>query len=127
MSKEAAKFFRLQAAAIAGSLLDYLVTISLVEFFSVWYMTATVTGNLLGGTVQFLLNRKWVFRNADGKIKPQILKFSLVFAGNIILGAAGTYLLTNYLMINYLISKTLVSLLLGLTYNYILQKKFVFA
>lgn len=57
----------------------------------------------------------------------QATRFVLAFAGNLILSAAGVYLMTRYLGFNYIISKTITSILLGITYNYYVQKKYVFA
>jgi len=56
----------------------------------------------------------------------QVIRFILVFTGNLIFSAAGVYLFTHNLHLNYIISKTLTSVLLGISYNYYLQKKFVF-
>jgi putative flippase GtrA len=119
-------FLKLQISSILGSALDYLSTIVLAECVHFWYLTANLTGNLLGGSFQFFINRIWTFKKSDGNLKDQAAKFILVFAGNILLSAAGVYLLTSCYHIDYLLSKTLVSVLLGLTYNYFFQKKFVF-
>jgi putative flippase GtrA len=109
-----------------GSALDYLATIVLVEIMHVWYLTANLTGNILGCSFQFFMNRIWAFKKADGNLRDQATKFMLVFAGNLMLSAMGVYFLTSCCHINYLLSKTLVSVLLGVTYNYYFQKKFVF-
>ncbi len=121
------RFLKVQAASILGSLIDYLVTIIMVEIFHAWYVMANIFGNVCGGSLQFYLCRKWAFSNAPGKVKSQLAKFILVFAGNILLSAAGIYFFTHYLRLNYLVSKTVSSILLGVSYNYVLQKKFVFA
>jgi putative flippase GtrA len=47
--------------------------------------------------------------------------------GNIILSAAGIYIFTEFMHIHYIISKLLSSIVLGLSYNYFMQKYFVFA
>jgi len=119
-------FIKAQAAAILGSLADFLTTIILVEFFHCWYIVANLVGNICGGTAQFLLSRNWAFKAAEGRMPVQIIKFILVFAGNLLLSAIAVYFFTHYLHINYIISKTISSVLLGISYNYILQKKFVF-
>ena len=56
----------------------------------------------------------------------QATRFILAFAGNLALSAAGVYLMTGFLGFNYIISKTFTSILLGVTYNYHVQKKYVF-
>jgi putative flippase GtrA len=57
----------------------------------------------------------------------QIMRFILVFVGNMILASIGIYILTHFLKVHYIISKTILSVLLGISYNYIMQKKFVFS
>ena len=120
------EFIKLQISAVIGSLLDYGVTIILVTVFESWYLAANVIGNIAGGTLQFILNKKWVFGNSAGKTTHQAGKFMLVFIGNIFLSAAGVYLFTSVIHLHYLVSKTLVSIILGVSYNYILKKRFVF-
>ncbi len=121
------EFLKAQSAAVAGSMADYAITILLVEFFHIQYVLSSFLGNITGGTLLFLLSRQWVFKAASGKMQIQILKFVLVFAGNLILSAMGIYLLTKCFGMHYLFSKTLISVFLGLTYNYFMQKKIVFA
>jgi putative flippase GtrA len=118
-------YLKAQIAAILGSLADYLTVIILVEIFKCWYLLANLCGNLTGGAFQFFLGRKWAFQS-QGNVYTQMLRFILIFSGNLILSAAGIYILTSLIHVNYLISKTVVSILLGLTYNYYSQKRFVF-
>jgi putative flippase GtrA len=119
-------FFKVQAASIIGSIADYLTTIFLVESFHCWYLIANLTGNICGGSAQFFLCRNWAFKVGTNKMQIQAFKFILVFIGNLVLSAVGIYFFTQYLRINYLISKTITSILLGVSYNYFLQKEFVF-
>ena len=120
-------FIKVQAASIIGSLADYLTTILLVELMDCWYVLANLTGNIVGGILQFVLSRYWVFKSVKNNTPLQAAKFAIFFLGNIILSAVGIYLFTRFLQINYIISKTLISVLLGMSYNYIVQKKFVFS
>jgi putative flippase GtrA len=120
-------FIKVQAASIIGSLADYLTTIVLVELFGCWYVLANLTGNIAGGILQFVLSKYWVFKTGKNKTFLQAIRFTIFFLGNIILSGLGIYVLTRFLQINYIISKTLTSLLLDVSYNYIVQKKFIFS
>ena len=120
-------FLKAQLASIIGSFADFLSTILLVEVFHCWYITGNFIGNILGGFTQFMLCRNWAFKAGEGKISAQAIKFILVWIGNLVLSAGGVYFFTHYLEINYIISKTITSVLLGVSYNYLMQKKFVFA
>ncbi len=119
-------FIRAQSASILGSAADYFTTIILKEFFHLPYVVSSFSGNIMGGICQFLLCRSWAFSGNQGQLKIQVFKYVIVYCGNLILSAAGLYLLTHYIGVNYLISKTLVSIILGVSYNYILQKNYVF-
>lgn len=120
-------FIKTQAALIAGSLADFLLTFLMVEVFNCWYITGNAAGNITGATAQFILSRNWVFKNsAKQKVSAQLIKFVLMWLGNILLSALGVYLLTRYMNVHYLLSKLIISVLLGVSYTYLLSGKFVF-
>ncbi len=119
-------FIKVQLASIAGSLVDYILTILLVQLGMWNYLPANAIGNLCGGSLQFVLCRNWAFRADRGKTKNQVMRFMAVFAGNLILSELGVWFFTGFIHFQYLVSKTLVSVILGVSYNYLLQKKFVF-
>lgn len=122
-------FIKAQTALIGGSLGDFLVTILLVQVFNCWYITGNVAGNVAGAIAQFILSRNWVFNAPKQKstIPGQVIKFVLMWAGSIALSVLGVYLLTQYIHLHYLLSKLIVSALLGISYTYLMSKKFVFA
>jgi putative flippase GtrA len=120
-------FIKVQVASILGSVADYAATILLTEIFRCPYLISNFLGNILGGTAQFNLCRYWAFKDVKGKMPVQAVRFTLAFAGNLILSAAGVYILTHIIGLNYIVSKTITSILLGVSYNYYVQKKYVFA
>jgi len=119
-------FIKAQAAFILGSVVDFLATLFFVELLHVWYLAGNLAGNISGAILQFILCRYWVFDAAQAKISSQVPRFIMIYAGNFLLSAAGVYALTQGLGLHYLLSKIMISVLLGTTYNYLLQKKFVF-
>jgi|ERR1022692_134947 putative flippase GtrA len=119
-------FFKAQAAAIIATAVDFLTTVILVKFFGCWYVIASAVGTIAGGVTHFSMSRKWVFGAADGKIHSQALKYFFVWGVYLSISTGFVYLITNYGGINYILSKMLVSVLLSISYNYFLHKKFVF-
>jgi len=119
-------FFKTQLASIAGSAIDFFITILLVEVFHCWYIIGNLCGNVCGACTQFMFCRNWVFSKGDDKMFFQVIKFIAVWLGNLLLSATGVYLLTHFAGLNYIISKTITSVILGVSYNYLLLKKFVF-
>lgn len=121
-------FIKARAALIAGSLADFLITIFLVQVFQCWYVTGNAAGNITGAAAQFILSRNWVF-DADRQKSTtwvQLIKFVVMRVGNIALSSFGVLPLTHYIQLHYLLSKLIVSPLLGVSYNYLVCKKFVF-
>ncbi|MGI4744353.1 MAG: GtrA family protein [Janthinobacterium lividum] len=126
MSGRYTRFIKAQAAAAAGTAVDFLVTIICVEGLHSWYLLGTVLGNVAGGITNFYLGRHLVFEASAQRAPAQGLRYFMVWLGSMLLNAAGVYLLTQLLHVNYLYSKVLVSLLVGVGFNYTLQVYFVF-
>lgn len=120
------RLVKAQAASLAGTAVDFLVTISCVEGLRIWYLAATVLGNTAGGITNFYLGRHLVFEAAQHNAQLQGMRYFLVWLGSMLLNASGVYLFTQVLHINYLYSKIAVSLLVGIGFNYVLQLHFVF-
>lgn len=120
------RFLKAQAASLAGSVVDFLGTICLVEGLHVAEVPASSLGNVAGGLANFQLGRHHVFKVAHHRATSQGVRYLLVWAGSLALNAGGMYLLVDRLHANYLLSKMVVSLLVGLGFNYPLQLYFVF-
>lgn len=121
-----ATFVKAQAASITATLVDFAITIVLKEVLGCWYLLASVLGTISGGVVNFLMNRSWVFKAKSRKIHFQALRYILVWIGNLVLVSGGVFLLTHFAGYSYVVSKATVSLAVGVFYNYVLQKRFVF-
>jgi len=119
-------FIKAQAVSLTASLIDFLTTILIVELLHFWYVAGTIIGTIFGGIAYFLLGRSWVFASREKKMLPQMTRYLLVWIGYLILNAGFVVLITHYGGANYVLSKVSVSILLGISYNYWLQKKFVF-
>jgi putative flippase GtrA len=119
-------FAKAQLASLIASIVDYWCNIIAVEIFGIWYVWASAIGTMIGGVTNFSLGRNWVFRNKEKTRQVQLLRYTMVWTGYLVLTTFGVFLLTHYAHVNYIISKATVSLLMAISYNYPLQKKFVF-
>ena len=119
-------FIKAQADSLTATLVDFIVTILLVEGFHCWYVVGTAAGTVSGGITHFSLGRSWVFKAGEGKIQAQALKYLLVWIVYLLLNTGSVFLITRYSGASYIYSKVCVSLLMGVSYNYLLHKKFVF-
>lgn len=120
-------YLKAQASSLVASAIDFGVTIIAVNLFGWWYLAASITGTVTGGAVNFYVNRKWVFESGSTAIKWQVLKYILVWAGNLIIVTAGVFMLTHFFNLNYVLAKVFSSVITGLSYNYIMQKQFIFS
>lgn len=121
-----ATFIKAQAASLAATCFDFLTTIVLVNVLGWWYLAGSVTGTIAGGLLNFMIGRLWAFNAGEGKIEWQFIKYVLVWTGNLLLNAAGVFMITQYIGLSYVISKVITAVVVGIGYNYVLQKKFVF-
>ncbi len=119
-------FIKANSASLASSYCDYLVAILLKEFMLVPAFFASIIGTMVGGFINFFINRKWVFRSNNTSIYFQSKRYFVIWSGNLILNAVGLYLLINVAGLYYLTAKVITSVLVAILYNYPLQKKYVF-
>ncbi len=123
-------FVKAQAASIIATIVDFVVTMLLVNMMKlhddVAITMAAATGTITGGIVNFLLGREWVFLATHQTRTVQAGRYFLVWTGNLLLNAGGVYLLIHFGDMKVVYAKVLVSVLIGFSYNYFLQKKYVF-
>ena len=120
-------FVKSQFSAALATAIDFLVTIILVEFFNVWYVSGVAIGALCGAISNFLLGRHWSYGASNRNWQHQLTRYSLVSGGSLILNTTGVYLLTDGLEIQYLVSKILIAILITISFNYPLHRYFVFS
>jgi putative flippase GtrA len=122
-------FLKAQTASIIASTADWLITVSLVQLTGatpVLVSLASAEGAVSGGIINFIITRSWVFNEGQKKRHIQAMRYLLVWTGSVLLNASGMYLVTYFTTMDVKISKILVSVLVGVSYNYFLQKRFVF-
>jgi len=128
MTKQSVNIFlKAQISSFVATLVDFGITIFLKEICGLWYLFSTTAGSILGGLTNFILGRKWVFKATEFPPGSQAIRYLFVWAGSILLNIGSVFLLTSVGHFNYLLSKVITSLIIGIFFNYFLQKKFVFS
>lgn len=121
------EFLRAQVAAFAGTAADYLATFILKDLLSVWYVVATGCGALVGAIVNFVMGRQWAFKATEGKVGGQAFRYALVSFGSLILNTGGVYAWVELTSEAWVYpAKVVVGLLVGITWNFFMQKYFVY-
>ena len=119
-------FARAQLSAFVGGIVDFVTMIILTELFGMFYVVSIVIGGLVGAVANFSINKFWAFGEQKSKATSQILKFSLVVVGSILLKSGGTYLLAEGLLIKYWIARVVVDAFVCFGFNYVLHRVWVF-
>ncbi|MCF6171111.1 MAG: GtrA family protein [Bacteroidales bacterium] len=119
-------FFRYNVVAILATIVDFLIFVFLTEVFELWYVAATFISAVSGGIAAFILNRNWAFMSREGHLSQQAKKYFLVWGSSILLNTAGLYLLVENTNIDAIISKIIVSVIVGLGFNFLMNRFFVF-
>lgn len=119
-------FLKANVSSLTASFIDYLVTVLAVSYFKTDVVLGGVIGTISGGIVNFLLGRRWVFSSSGNNVYEQAVRYTIVWTGSLLLNAAGMYALAKLAGLHYMIAKACTSILVGVGYNYVLQKKYVF-
>ncbi|MBV2247370.1 MAG: GtrA family protein [Lentimicrobium sp.] len=126
MPSNLTSFIRYNIVAGLATATDFLVLVLLTEVFQLWYMFSGIMGALSGGIVSFIIERNWAFRKRSGNIYLQSLKYSAVWVTSILLNITGLFLLVEYFHIHYILSKVIVAVVVGMGFNFLTHRYFIF-
>ena len=119
--------FRHQVGAFAATLADFGTMTGLVQLALMSPVYATGSGAAVGGLVNFMLGRHWIFDAASHPRAVQALRYALVSAGSLLANMVGEHLLHNGpLRLHYMMARVLTAISVALFWNYPLHRRFVF-
>ncbi|PKP33591.1 MAG: polysaccharide biosynthesis protein GtrA [Bacteroidetes bacterium HGW-Bacteroidetes-16] len=119
-------FLRYNVVSIVATSVDFVVLIGLTEIAHLWYLFSAYEGALAGGITGFILERNWVFKRKEVKLTTQSTKYLLIWIVSIVLNTGGLYLMVELSGYQYIISKIIVSVLVGVGFNYLMHKYYIF-
>ena len=119
-------FTRSQLSSVLATGLDFCVMTLMVEVLAIWSVTATAVGAFVGAVTHFICGRYWSFLASEGGLKSQAMRYALVAFAGLLLNALGVLLMTEYLDMHYFTSRIIISLVVGVFFNFPLHRHFVF-
>ena len=119
-------FTKAQLTALVATAVDFLSALVLNVCFGMWYVGATFLGSVAGGVANCAINYRWVFHAQQVGKRRVALRYSLVWTGSIVLNTLGTYALTELSHVHFLLPKALTAILVGVFWNYQLQRFYVY-
>jgi len=119
-------FIRAQIVSLTATSVDFLISILLHHVFAIYYVTATTIGSICGAVTSFSLGRNWAFLNKMGRIRKQAFRFLVISGFSIFANTTGVYFFKENFDISFLASRIIVAVLIGVFFNFFMNKYFVF-
>lgn len=132
-------FIRSIASSQAASWVDMLVRFVFFAWVNLGAFFSTACGCVAGGIVNCIINYRFTFHSKGTSVKAVAVKYSMVWAGSLLLNAGGTQLLfkllENWRWLEtigfkpdgyYMAATLIVSLLVSWMWNFTLQRYFVY-
>lgn len=113
---------RCLAVNATGSLLDYALALLLVTRLEVMTPVGTAAGVLLGATFNFVANRRFAFRDADGPWQRQATRFAFAIGGLMLIHASAVWVLRDHLGVDFIPAKMMADVvILGASQPFVLR------
>ena len=119
-------FLKVNIAAIIATIIDFGFTFFLKQIVQIDAVLASIFGTILGGIINFIIGRTWVFNTPEVPFIQQGRRYFITWIGNLLLNASGVYILIKIIGVQYLFAKMATAITVAIGYNYPLQKKYVF-
>jgi putative flippase GtrA len=119
-------FIRSQMSSAIATAMDFAVFVFLTEIIKVYYVAAAAIAALAGAIISFFLGRNWAFSRRDGRLTHQAVKYIITSSTSLVLNTYGIYALTEYAGVQYIYSKIIISLLVGVFFNFFMYRYFVY-
>ena len=137
--RELKTLLKATATSQIGAWADFIVSLNLFEFTPLGPLYSKALGATTGGIVNCFLNYQWTFRGNEVSKRMVALKYSLVWMGSMLLNSYGTEALYTALfnwqwLLDYgikdgecfMFAQMIVSFLVSVFWNLLLQRYFVF-
>ncbi|MBU8895800.1 CDP-alcohol phosphatidyltransferase [Corallococcus sp. H22C18031201] len=113
------------ASGAVATAVDFAAVLAMVEWGAMSPAWATVAGCVLGGVVNYSLNRVLTFRSS-GAVAPQLARYTVVSATSALLNAGGVALMTLHPQLAYTLGWWVVRGVVFFAWNLPLQRDYVF-
>lgn len=119
-------FFRYNIVAGIATGVDFAILVMFTEILGLWYLLSAFIGAVAGGITAFVFQRNWAFMKKDGKLSAQAVRYLLIWIVSILLNVTGLYIFVDFIGYQYILSKIIVAVVIGIGFNFIMHKYFIF-
>jgi putative flippase GtrA len=118
---------RAQLSASVATAFDLAITVALVSGAGIAAPLAGATGSVVGGGINFTLNRRWAYNATARGWRRQVMRYLLVWCGYVLLSYGLLRLGVDMIGWHYLPVKLAVMALLAVGWNHLLHRRYEFA
>lgn len=118
--------YRSQITSVTATGVDFLVYFILFKGLQMYYGWASGIGAFCGAMVSFFLGRNWTFKRKDGKISGQMIRYGLTALASVALNTKGVIYVTEVFNFAPTVSKIIISVLVGVLFNFTMHRYFVY-
>jgi len=119
------KFFRYVITGLINSLATYITSIILFKVFNLFLVISNFLGYVVGIFVSFYLNRNFVFKSKEAKIKKQFYKFICACLVSYFINLIFLIIFSYIFQLNAYLSQILSMIIYSLSF-YIFSNKYIF-
>ena len=98
-----------------------------VELLHLGPVVATVLAAFTGAVTNFLVSRRFTFRQGGTRMSPQAWRFALVSGTSLGLNALGEHIFHNLLGVQYFLARVVTAIIVSNGWNYPMLRFFVFS
>ena len=124
-NKAILQLFRFVVSGGISAILEIGLLVAFVDGLGLDYLKANIFVFVIGGPINFLMNKYWVFEKGSLKGYVQIVGFISLALLNLVLNQFLLWLFVEYFFIDYRISKVL-AIGLGVLLNFLVKKYLIF-
>lgn len=119
-------FLRAQVVSLTATSVDFSISLLLHDLLEIYYVTATSMGSACGAVTSFLLGRNWAFLNKKGKLRKQVFRFLIINLFSIFFNSTAVFFFKENFHLSFIASRVIVALLVGIFFNFLMNRYFVF-
>lgn len=118
-------FARYALTSSFTAIIDYIILVSLVEFFSVYYLISATIAFIISHIINYFISRKWCFKGTQTHIIKGYFRFVTVGTISIVMTLTLLGIFVEQLHIRYFLARIIIYFITGII-NFILNHFYTF-